>query len=897
MSTPDEIRKQNIQESNLALGEAINLTARLADVMSDVVKNTKNKGELDKGSLDLAKQAVKVTRDLSSEYSSINDVQKDMAKNQKKQQDIQKQIAAITKNLTDKEKSSLETFRKKSSELNKAKSIEQSLIEKQKQGKNVTDDQIKRAQELVAQKEEQVALSGQNLSSQAEQIAALEAQGQNLELNNEYLAEQLRRQENIRKGMGAFGRAAEGAQKTLEKIGFGEIGKALGLDAAAKKAEELSKELTKGGKESVTGFGKLKILFGSLGAALKSALGPIAIVTMIVSSFKKGEVEAKKLNQQTVDISRNLGISQKEAAGLASQARSIGASMGITSDAATKSAESIYSALGGVTQLSQETLNTFMRLNVFAGMSAESIAGMYKFSKLSGESAEATAEAMATTAQESIKSMKVNISQKAVMEGVSKVSNTMKLNFKGSAAELTKAFVQSKKLGLELGKVEDVANSLLNIEDSIAAEMEAELLTGKELNLEKAREAALNNDTATLMEEIANQFGSIEDFQKMNRVQQEAFAKSIGMSRDGLADMLVSSKENAAENTDLLDTQKAGLAAMQSMASTAEKLAAAEEARNQQSVGIFDALSPLVELFEEIKTQAVELIKPIVEQLVPVIKDLGETLLPIIADLFTSLKPAITAILEALKPVLVVFVEVAKQLLPIIFEIIQTLIPPIIQIVEAFAPLIQMAADLALQLLPPIVELFNALLPAFAPLFELVATLVKALMPTLIELFKMIEPILKPVIAIITGIAETITGILNGDWDKVGEGLKKIGVGILNLVISMIEGAINLIIMGANTLIKGITFGAVSNAIPKVSLPRVELAEGGVVTKPTNALIGEAGPEAVVPLNSDKSLNVNTKALEEKLDRLISLVERGGIVTIDGQKVGQALVLGSYQTQ
>ena len=538
-----------------------------------------------------------------------------------------------------------------------------------------------------------------------------------------------------------------------------------------------------------------------------------------------------------------------------------------------------------------------MRLNVFAGMSADSIAGMYKFSKLSGESAEATAEAMATTAQESIKSMKVNISQKAVMEGVSKVSNTMKLNFKGSAAELTKAFVQSKKLGLELGKVEDVANSLLNIEDSIAAEMEAELLTGKELNLEKAREAALNNDTATLMEEIANQFGSIEDFQKMNRVQQEAFAKSIGMSRDGLADMLVSSKENAAENTDLLDTQKAGLAAMQSMASTAEKLAAAEEARNQQSVGIFDALSPLVELFEEIKTQAVELIKPIVEQLVPVIKDLGETLLPIIADLFTSLKPAITAILEALKPVLVVFVEVAKQLLPIIFEIIQTLIPPIIQIVEAFAPLIQMAADLALQLLPPIVELFNALLPAFAPLFELVATLVKALMPTLIELFKMIEPILKPVIAIISGIAETITGILNGDWDKVGEGLKKIGVGILNLVISMIEGAINLIIMGANTLIKGITFGAVSNAIPKVSLPRVELAEGGVVTKPTNALIGEAGPEAVVPLNSDKSLNVNTKALEEKLDRLISLVERGGIVTIDGQKVGQALVLGSYQTQ
>ena len=35
--------------------------------------------------------------------------------------------------------------------------------------------------------------------------------------------------------------------------------------------------------------------------------------------------------------------------------------------------------------------------------------------------------------------------------------------------------------------------------------------------------------------------------------------------------------------------------------------------------------------------------------------------------------------------------------------------------------------------------------------------------------------------------------------------------------------------------------------VPKVSIPR--LAEGGVVTRPTLALVGEAGPEAVIPLN------------------------------------------------
>jgi hypothetical protein len=65
----------------------------------------------------------------------------------------------------------------------------------------------------------------------------------------------------------------------------------------------------------------------------------------------------------------------------------------------------------------------------------------------------------------------------------------------------------------------------------------------------------------------------------MNRVSQESFAKAIGMSRDGLADMLVSSKENEAKNTDLVDTQQQSLNAMQSQASIAERQAVLEETK------------------------------------------------------------------------------------------------------------------------------------------------------------------------------------------------------------------------------------------------------------------------------------------------------------------------------
>ena len=55
------------------------------------------------------------------------------------------------------------------------------------------------------------------------------------------------------------------------------------------------------------------------------------------------------------------------------------------------------------------------------------------------------------------------------------------------------------------------------MESSIQSEMEAELLTGKDLNLERARAAALNGDAAALAAEISSQIGTSVDFVKKER--------------------------------------------------------------------------------------------------------------------------------------------------------------------------------------------------------------------------------------------------------------------------------------------------------------------------------------------------------------------------------------------
>ena len=78
------------------------------------------------------------------------------------------------------------------------------------------------------------------------------------------------------------------------------------------------------------------------------------------------------------------------------------------------------------------------------------------------------------------------------------------------------------------------------------------------------------------------------------------------------------------------------------------------------------------------------------------------------------------------------------------------------------------------------------------------------------------------------------------------------------------------------------------------------MATGGIVTKPINAIIGEAGPEAVIPLDqynnrgSDQTLVNEIKEMKNILSQILN---RTGDVILDGNKVGQALVLSNYRMQ
>jgi hypothetical protein len=100
----------------------------------------------------------------------------------------------------------------------------------------------------------------------------------------------------------------------------------------------------------------------------------------------------------------------------------------------------------------------------------------------------------------------------------------------------------------------------------------------------------------------------------------------------------------------------------------------------------------------------------------------------------------------------------------------------------------------------------------------------------------------------------TVSGPIKDVWSSIWDGVKdkttSAWEGIKNVIkesINWIIDKINWFINAANsTALKGA--GALGVSIPNISqIPR--LAAGGIVTRPTIAMIGEAGPEAVIPLS------------------------------------------------
>lgn len=144
----------------------------------------------------------------------------------------------------------------------------------------------------------------------------------------------------------------------------------------------------------------------------------------------------------------------------------------------------------------------------------------------------------------------------------------------------------------------------------------------------------------------------------------------------------------------------------------------------------------------------------------------------------------------------------------------------------------------------------------------------------------MIGKIIDNIIGIFQGIIDFIVGVFTGDWERAWDGVVAIFTGILSAIGNVFVGIMNMIIDTVNWCLRqinkisvdvpdwlpewaggGSTFGLNIPLIGRIPY----FAEGGLISKATLGVVGEAGEEGILPLTNDKAMARIAAAITEQM--------------------------------
>ena len=305
-----------------------------------------------------------------------------------------------------------------------------------------------------------------------------------------------RRAENIEGAMN-FGNSSIGLEdvadnlgSVLDNLGMGDLGKKLGIEDAIGETRSFAANLTEGGNK-VAGIGdKMKIaknLAGGLGKNLMKALGPAGLlasaVQMLVEAFSF-------VDKASGEVAKEFGVSAEEGMKIVEAANDAAGASGdllVSTKDVLSAQKALNKEFGTAVQFSGEMAAEYASIAERTGLSTEAMGTFASNAMITGTTikdqlADVTAVTMELNNQNGIA-----LSVKDIQEGIGKASKAALLTAGRNTKELANQVYQAKLLGVEQSKVEGISDSLLDFEGSIAKELEAELLLGRDINLEKAR--------------------------------------------------------------------------------------------------------------------------------------------------------------------------------------------------------------------------------------------------------------------------------------------------------------------------------------------------------------------------------------------------------------------------
>jgi hypothetical protein len=539
--TPEEIKKVN-EEFNQLINRLDETEQRsLRQVREDLANGRKNLEQWNREITKFKDSLDKISDNLSYATTAFKNITEELKAGNDGEKLLQKQLQS------------------RIASLNKVSNIARQALEVRRGDVNLSDKQLKNLQLRNERERDNLIRLTQVEKITDERRAQLEQEIADTEAVGNSIQGIVDRQKEVNKQLGFAPALAAGLDKALQKAGLPALGISDALAETQKEAQRRAQE----GEEAAKNFNPLVDFSKRFSENLAEAT---SLTNLLQVGFALVLNNALALNKTQTEFRRLTGET-------ATNLNEYNTALISTNDQ-LKTMVGLTEQFGFNANVAFDAINIqeATELRELMGLSAEEANNLAYFAQASGTN-------LKEAASNIYDGVDGAFSQKKILQDVGNVSTSIAMTFGGNLELMGETANEAKRLGLNLQQVDKIADGLLDIETSIRNEFEAEVITGKQLNLERARFFALTNDINGLTKEIGNNQEFINTFATGTRIEQQAIAESLNLSRDEVSKMIFDqaianelTTEEAAKRADMSIEDAKRLTLQQSITKSVEKL-------------------------------------------------------------------------------------------------------------------------------------------------------------------------------------------------------------------------------------------------------------------------------------------------------------------------------------
>jgi len=588
-------------------------------------------------------------------------------------------------------------------------------------------------------------------------------------------------------------------KSSLESLpGGGILSKALGLDQFGAEMKKnvivsIQKGLVDGPAAGIANFRKLigaQKMF-NLTAMMNPYVAIVAVVIGLVALLASITKEAKAHAKET---GLSVGQAKKQVAAAKELQSSLKNNLAYTEDIVAVQKEMV-AEFGRADMISDATTLKLADMGATLGYGAGTAAEVANTLMTVGGASEELAANMQVVAFNMAEA--AGVAPGKVMKDMAKNGKLLAKSMAGNAKGMMEVAVYAAQLGTDISGILKMTDGLLDIESSLTAQMEYQAISGKSVNLEKARQLKAMGKEKEAAEEMARVLKEQGDISKMKPIEAQKLAKMMGMEVHEMLKMEAMQKKMnnmSQEQKDLVSQYGDQLGDVSNMTAQ-QMLDKAADIQATEKMGV---------AFEKIKN-----------------------------TLITALMPAVEAIgeaLEALSPV---------------FDILGFTMKLAFLPLKWAAKLLGFIVKVALRLLQPFIAVWDAITGIFdgtATFGDLIKSLGGLILNSIFAPFRLVYAFLGEIFGWPADFGQAIMSAIGAAFDWLMSGFQGIGDFISSIftgIIDILKAPFNMLIMGANAIIGGLNSISVKvpNWVPFIggkelgfSIPEIPSFDtGGVV--------------------------------------------------------------------